>query len=70
MSSSGKDKGGLSLQKVTMHLWISAENTIIKEQPVHPSECCRLKLSQHLASFFGFFLHMLLKTEGESTSYS
>lgn len=53
-----------------MHLWISAENTIIKEQPVHPSECCRLKLSQHLASFFGFFLHMLLKTEGESTSYS
>ena len=26
---------------------------------LHPSECCLLKLSQHLAAFFGFFLHML-----------
>ena len=29
----------------------------------YPNECCLLKLSQHLAAFFGFFLHILLETE-------
>lgn len=27
----------------------------------YPNECCLLKLSQHLAAFFGFFLHILLE---------
>jgi hypothetical protein len=37
---------------------------------LHPSECCLLKLSQHLAAFFGFFLHMLLKIEQDYYYFS
>lgn len=46
--------------KVCLQCWHGCQEGIVTKT-TQPRECCLLKLSQHLASFFGFFLHMLLK---------